>query len=257
MDAVSEVLIARADKSDGMNTMLSVSVIVHLALLGVFVFVPASWFGAEEKRPETIMQVSLGGPVGPDAGGLTTLGGRTIQDVAVETKRAIEPVRPPAAKPPEMIEPTKAPPRKATPPKVDAKDPKGAKPTKGKEIEKGSSIAETGARGQGFGLSAGGGGTGGVQLEVSNFCCPEYLATMVALIKANWNNQQGAAGSTQMRFVIQKDGRIVEITVQRSSGVQALDFFAERALRLTKLPPLPQGYKEQALAVRLFFDYSR
>ena len=88
MDAVSEVLIARADKSDGMNTMLSVSVIVHLALLGVFVFVPASWFGAEEKRPETIMQVSLGGPVGPDAGGLTTLGGRTIQDVAVETKRA-------------------------------------------------------------------------------------------------------------------------------------------------------------------------
>jgi TonB family protein len=257
MDAVSEVLIARADRDDGLNRTLSVSVIVHLALLGLLVFLPASWFGAEERGPETIMQISLGGPVGPDAGGLTTLGGRTIQDVAVEAKKAIEPVRPPSAKAPEMVLPTKTPPRKNPPPKVEAKDPKGAKPTKGKEIEKGSSIAETGARGQGFGLSSGGGGTGGVQLEVSNFRCPEYLATMVALIKANWNNQQGAAGSTQMRFVIQKDGRIVDISVQRSSGVQALDFFAERALRLTRLPPLPNGYTEQALAVRLFFDYSR
>jgi TonB family protein len=257
MDAVTEVLIARADSSDGLNRMVSVSVLAHLALLMAFVLVPASWFGAEKKGPETIMQISLGGPVGPDVGGLTTLGGRTIQEAITETKKAIEPVRPPSAKAPEMVLPTKAPPKKNPPPKVEAKDPKGAKPTKGKEIEKGSSIAETGARGQGFGLSSGGGGTGGVQLEVSNFCCPEYLATMVALIKANWNNQQGASGSTQMRFVIQKDGRIVDITVQRSSGVQALDFFAERALRLTKLPPLPQGYTEQALAVRLFFDYSR
>lgn len=258
MDAVSEVLVARADKADGLNTMLSASAMAHLVVVALFVFLPAAWFGAEQKPPETIMQISLGGPVGPDAGGLTTLGGRTIQQVQpVEAKKAIEPVRPPALKTPEMIEPTKTPPKKATPNKIDATDPKGAKPTKGTEIQKGSSIAETKARGQGFGLSSGGGGTGGVQLEVSNFCCPEYLATMAALIKANWNNQQGVAGSTQMRFVIQKDGRIVDITVQQSSGVQALDFYAERALRLTKLPPLPAGYTEPALAVRLFFDYSR
>lgn len=258
MDAVSEVLVARADTSDGLSAMLSTSVIAHLAAVALFVFLPAAWFGAERKQPETIMQISLGGPIGPDAGGLTTLGGRTIQQVQpVEVKKAIEPVRPPSAKTPEMIEPTKAPPKKATPNKVEAKDPKSTRPTKGTEIQKGSSIAETGAKGQGFGLSSGGGGTGGVQLEVSNFCCPEYLATMAALIKANWNNQQGAAGSTQMRFVIQKDGRIVDITVQQSSGVQTLDFYAERALRLTKLPPLPPGYTERALAVRLFFDYTR
>ena len=257
MDAVSQVLIGRADKSDGLNTMLSVSVIVHLALVGVFVFLPASWFGAEERGPETIMQISLGGPIGADTGGLTTLGGRTIQEAITETKKAIEPVRPPSAKAPEMVLPTKAPPKKNPPPKVDAKDPKGAKPTKGKEIEKGSSIAETGARGQGFGLSAGGGGTGGVQLEVSNFCCPEYLATMSALIKANWDGRQGTSGLTRMRFVIQKDGRIAEISVIQSSGIQTLDFFAERALKLTKLPPLPAAYPESALAIRLAFEYSR
>ena len=49
---------------------------------------------------------------------------------------------------------------------------------------------------------------------------------MAALIKSNWNNQQGATGMTHMRFVIQKDGRIVDITVEQSSGVEALDFYA-------------------------------
>ena len=255
MDAVSEVLIARTPKGDGLSSMLGASVIGHFVLVGVFVFVPAWWFGAEQKPPETIMQISLGGPVGPNDGGVSTLGGRTIQQV-VETKKAIEPVRPPSAKAPEMIEPTKAPPRKVTPNTVEAKDPKSTRPTKGAEIQKGPAVAETGAKGMGFGLSSGGGGAGG-NLEVANFCCPEYLATMYRSIKANWNSQVGAVGRTHLRFVIQKDGRIVDITVERSSGVEVMDSFARRALMLTKLPPLPAGYDEPTLAVHLYFDYQR
>jgi hypothetical protein len=155
MDAVSEVLIAREPKDDGLSSMLGASAIGHIVLVGIFVFVPAWWFGAENKAPETIMQISLGGPVGPNDGGVSTLGGRTIQQVVpVEAKKAIEPVRPPSAKTPEMIEPTKAPPRKTTPNKVEAKDPKSTRPTKGTEIQKGPSVAETGAKGMGFGLSS-------------------------------------------------------------------------------------------------------
>jgi len=105
----------------------------------------------------------------------------------------------------------------------------------------------------GFG---GGGGYGG-NLEVANFCCPEYLATMAARIKANWNSQVGAVGRTHLRFVIQKDGRIVDITVEQSSGVELMDSYAKRALLLTKLPPLPPAFPESALAVHLFFDYTR
>ena len=37
------------------------------------------------------------------------------------------------------------------------------------------------------GLAQGGGGAGGVRLDVQNFCCPEYLALMVQKIKQNWN----------------------------------------------------------------------
>jgi len=235
--------------------MLGASAAAHLVLLLLFVFLPAAWFGAEHKEPETIMQISLGGPVGPDVAGLNVAGARPIQQVT-ESPKSVEPVRPPAAKTPEMVLPTKAPPRKTTPNTVEAKDPRSTRPTKGAEVVKGSSVAETGARGQGFGLSSGMGGEGGY-LEVGNFCCPEYLATMRSAIMSNWNSRQGAAGRTHMRFVIQRDGRIAEISVQRSSGVQVLDYYAQRALMLTKLPPLPVGYDQPVLAVHLYFDYQR
>jgi TonB family protein len=226
-------------------------------LVGVFVFVPAWWFGADNKPPETIMQISLGGPIGPETGGTEVLGANTIQKLLpVEAKKPIEPVRPPAAKTPEMVEPTKAPPRTVTPNKVDAKDPKSAKPTVGKEIQQGSSIAKSNATGQGFGQSSGGGGAGG-HLEVTDFCCPEYLATMSTLIRRNWNSQVGAVGRTHLRFVIQKDGRIADITIEQSSGVETMDSFARRALMLTKLPPLPAAFPDAALAVHLYFDYTR
>ena len=89
MDAVSEVLSARADKRDGLSSMLGASAMAHIAVVAMFVFVPAWWFGVEHKVPETVMQISLGGPVGPDKSGLTTLGGRTIQQaVPSEVKRA-------------------------------------------------------------------------------------------------------------------------------------------------------------------------
>lgn len=236
--------------------MLGASVLGHVLIIGVMMFMPAWWF-ADERVPENVLEISLGGPVGPDTSGLTSMTSRTIQQVATELPKAVEPIRPPQAETPEMIEPTKALPKKTTPNKVDAKDPRSNRPTKGEEIRKGSSIADNKARGQGFGgLSSGGGGTG-AQVEVSNFCCPEYLATMTALIKANFNGHQNASGLTQMRWVIRRDGAIVDITVLRSSGVEALDFYAERALRLTKLPPLPAAYPDSTLPVRLGFEFTR
>ena len=255
MDAVSEVLIARSAGKGGLHSMVAASTMAHVVLVALFVFLPAAWFGAEKTVPETVMQISLGGPVGPNDGGLNTLGARPVQQLA-ETKAAITPVRPPAAKTPEMIEPTKAPPKKTPPNKAEAKDPRSSTPTKGAEIEKGSAVAVTNAKGQGFGLSSGGGAEGGF-LEVANFCCPEYLATMRRMILSNWESRQGAAGRVHMRFVIQRDGRIVDVTVEDTSGVQTLDLYARRALTLTKLPPLPPAYTEPALAVHLYFEYRR
>ena len=256
MDAVSEVLVARTPKSDGLSSMLGASVIGHVVLVALFVFLPAAWFGAEQDQQEMVMQISLGGPIGPDTAGLNSLSARPIQQVS-ETRKTVEPVRPPAAKTPEMIEPTKAAPKKTEPNKVDAKDPRSNRPTKGAELEKGSAVAVTNAKGQGFGLSSGGGGSGGY-LDVANFCCPDYLASVFAQIKGNWNNRQNANGLTQMRFVIQKDGRIVDVSIEKSSGVQVLDYYAQRALLLTqKVGPLPAAFPDTALVVHLQFEYTR
>jgi len=255
MDAVSEVLITRSAKTDGLTSMVGWSAMAHIALVAAVAFVPGAWFGAVEREPEVILQISLGGPIGPADGGLATLGGRTIQQV-VETKKAVEQVRPPAAQTPAMIEPTKAPPRKTTPAKSNVKDPRGITPTKGAEIQKGTAIAETGAKGQGFGLSSGAGGKGGY-VDVVNFCCPGYLATMKDQITMNWSSKQGTVAETQMRFVVQRDGRIVDVRVERSSGRADLDYLASRALQLAKLPPLPAEFTGSALPVYLWFEYVR
>lgn len=255
MDAVSEVLIARTASKDELKSMLGWSAMVHFVIVAAIAFVPAAWLGSIEKQPEVIMQISLGGPIGPADGGLATLGGRSIQQV-VETKKAIEPVRPPAAQTPAMIEPTKAPPVKVTPNKSDAKDPRSRTPTKGAEIQTGTAIAETGAKGQGFGLSSGMGGKSSY-VDVADFCCPAYLVQMKDQIMLNWSSNQGTIAETKMRFVIQKDGRIVEISVEQTSGRPDLDFLAQRALQLAKLPPLPAEFSGNALPVHLYFEYKR
>jgi TonB family protein len=130
-------------------------------------------------------------------------------------------------------------------------------PSQGAEPQTGSATADTGAKGMGFGLTTGGGGTGGY-LDVGNFCCPEYLTTMLSLIQRNWNSQQQVAGQTVVKFTIQRDGRITDVEVERPSGYFALDQTAQRALLMTRqLPPLPAQFTEPQLTVHLIFRYER
>jgi len=260
VDAVSAVLTQRAHDTERLTPVIGWSAVVHVVLTLLLAVVPAGWLGARvADEPDVVMQISLGGAVGPRDGGLATLGGRPVQEAQpVPVKKTIEPVRPPAAKAPEMVEPTKVAPRKQTATaKVEAKDPRSRTPIKGAEVQQGSSVAQTAGRGQGFGLSSGGGGTGGY-LDVADFCCPDYLATMIDLITRNWNSKQGAEGTALMKFVIERDGNITNVEVERSSGAQALDYYSQRALALTRqLPPLPTAYTGDRLTVHLNFGYTR
>jgi TonB family protein len=260
VDAVSAVLSERAHHTERLTPVLGWSAVVHVVITLLLAVVPAAWLGGRvAEEPTVVMQISLGGAVGPRDGGLATLGGCPVQQVQSEpVKKTIEPVRPPAAKAPETIDPTKvAPKRQTSTSKVDAQDPRSRTPIKGAEIQKGSTVAQTAGRGEGFGLSSGGGGTGGY-LDVANFCCPDYLATMIDLITRNWNSKQGAEGTALMKFVIERDGRITSVEVERSSGAQALDYYSQRALALTRqLPPLPAAYTGDRLTVHLNFGYTR
>jgi len=132
-------------------------------------------------------------------------------------------------------------------------------PTAGAEVKRGDARADTGAAPIPFGgLSTGGGGAGGVQINVGDFCCPEYIAAMNQRITENWNKNQGAAGITVMKFVIQRDGTITGVETDQPSRNPVLDLESRRALVTTRqLPPLPAAFTRPTLTVFLSFEYKR
>ena len=140
-----------------------------------------------------------------------------------------------------------------------SKDPKGTAAGRGAEAQAGTTRVETGARGQGFGLSSGGGGGTGSRLELtSEFCCPEYIVDMLNRIHKNWNQQQQATGVVLMKYTIRRNGQITDIEVETRSGNPSLDIASQRALMNTRmLAPLPAGFPEPHLTVHLTFNYER
>jgi TonB family protein len=136
-------------------------------------------------------------------------------------------------------------------------DARGRTPTRGAQASAGSTPADTGVRGQGFGLSTGGGAGSGSSLDITGeFCCPEYVTTMIVRIRAAWNQNQGATGQTLVKFTIMRDGSITQVENARPSGTSTLDLAAMRAVLTTKtLPPLPDAFPNPTLTVRLNFQY--
>ena len=257
MEPVSEILRVRSAAPGGLEGMMMLSLVAHGAVAAILVLAAPGWRGRQEV-PRTVMNISLGGSPGPSTGGMTPIGGRPVQQV-LEGPRVPQPIRPPAPKTPEMTLPApktvKPPtPRVATAPP----DTKGSRATTGSEIQQGTAVVDTAAKGLGFGLSSGGGsGTGGT-LDVGDFCCPDYLVTMQQLIRRNWNEKQPAGGEAIVKFTIARDGIITDVELERSSGYAALDLESQRALLLTRqLPALPTQFTDSKLTVHLRFQYQR
>jgi outer membrane biosynthesis protein TonB len=253
--SVSDIIVARAQMSEPLNAMIPWAVAAHMALFAFMVFMPASWRGAMDEGPRTVMTISLGGAPGPRNGGLTTMGGRTVLAPPPEpVKKVVE--TPPAAKTPEMVLPAKNPRIVKQQPKEAPKEATARTPATGQPQE-GSTRVDTGARGQGFGLTSSGGGGTGVTVDTTNFCCPEYLSQMVTLIQRNWDSKQPAAGSVVMKFTITRAGTIENVQLEQASGFVAHEYTAQRALLLTRLPELPIQYPNSTLTVHMRFEYQR
>ena len=263
-ESVSDILVERSQAADGVNRMVLVSLLAHTVVIAAIVVMPASWRSSSSASSVTPMMITLSGGTGPDAGGMTQISNKPVQEVTTETKPV--PVVPPAPKVPEMVAPEpKATPAPKNPPKrterpVDKSS--SRKPTTGPEVRTGDARAETGGAAIPFGglTRPSGGGTSGTAAttDFANFCCPTYLTQMVDLIKRNWNPNQGAAGLVQVKFVVRRDGTLSDIEIEKSSNISLLDLESQRALVKTKtLPPLPREFTENALTVHLNFDYHR
>jgi TonB family protein len=257
---VTDILRDRMREPDGLQRTTAISIAMHAVLVAAVIFMPGGLLSRAVDAPKTVMTISLGGSgEGARSSGMTTIGGRPVQTTEPAEKR--EAVRPPAAKAPEMTipKPNARPTKATTPPPTVAQAPdeaRGRTLTRGKEVAPGSAVADTGARGQGFGLSTGGGAGSGSYLDVANFCCPDYLVTMIERIRANWIHQAGIPGAVVVKFTINRDGSITEIVPEKSSGTATLDLSAQRAVVVTRtLPPLPAQFPNPSLTVHLNFQF--
>ena len=259
---VTDVIRDRMHEPAGLQQMTVVSVLAHGSVVALLVLAPGGWLSQRVETPREVMTISLAaGTPGPTSGGMTAIGGKAVQVVTPpEEVKKPEPIRAPAAKAPEMTIPQKdARSRTGATNVTQAPDEaRGRTPTRGAETSAGSTLAETGVRGQGFGLTTGGGGGSGSQLDVENFCCPDYIQLMVQQVYGNWDYRVERPGLAVVKFTIQRDGRISDVALVRSSGYTAHDMNAQRALvRTRQLAPLPAQFSNPTLGVQLTFDYKR
>src|SRR4026209_943373 len=99
---VTDIIVARAQMSERLDTLIPWSVAAHMALFAFMVFMPASGRGAVDAGPRTVTTHRRGGAPAPRNGGLTAMGGRTVQAPPPEpVKKVVE--TPPAPKTPEMV----------------------------------------------------------------------------------------------------------------------------------------------------------
>jgi TonB family protein len=113
-----------------------------------------------------------------------------------------------------------------------------------------------GEGGFGFGEGFGGGG-------LSTFPYAYYVAEVRNRISNNWMTAQirsGTSGNdyTEVRFRIFRDGRTSEPEILRSSDNITMKRSAIRAIRnASPFPPLPSGYTDEYLIVRLLFEHNK
>jgi TonB family protein len=90
-------------------------------------------------------------------------------------------------------------------------------------------------------------------LDNPNFTYGYYVDQMLSLISSNWVRPPVGSGvEATIYYRIQREGRITELRIVRSSGINSFDLAALRAIQSSSpLPPLPRGFKDGSLGVNL------
>ena len=204
------------------------------------------------------MTISLGGTEGPDLGGLTTMAGRAVQEIAKPDARVAD--VPPAAKPPEMVEPERAAKPLPTPARPVASRPmlrgRGRRPPvrKSRPVRPRVNTGAPRFRSAAWHRGA----AQGVQLDVKELLLSRVLTQMVQKIRSNWNANRAPAGSRSSSSSSGATACSPTSNWRESSGQALLDLEARRAVHKTmQLPPLPQEFPDSSLTIHLTFDFQR
>lgn len=105
---------------------------------------------------------------------------------------------------------------------------------------------------------------GPLSFESSWYPWGDYSQTMVNRIRLHWHENMpallhtGMPGVVKIRFTIQRNGRITDITILESSTIPPYDFAAAKAIELSStLPPLPADFPNPDERVTAIFYYNK
>ncbi|MFZ0430233.1 MAG: energy transducer TonB [Acidobacteriota bacterium] len=157
----------------------------------------------------------------------------------------------PKPKPKEPEPPRRPPPKKPEPPKERAGlIPRESDPGKGTP---GGAAGSGGGFGPGRGVQVGSGS--GETGTIDSW----YIRQVEQRVGKNW--LQTSLGSLQRveavaTFLVQPDGQIAEIQLERRSGVSSVDLAVMRAIQASNpLPPLPYELRSRSVRFKAVFEY--
>jgi protein TonB len=166
--------------------------------------------------------------------------------------RPVETLPPPSPDTPVLPKPEPAKPAK---PLVQAR-PEPAKPAPKPQPAEAPAEALPEVRGSERGAAAGlalGASVAG--LDNPDFTYGYYVDQMLAMIQANWVRPMVGSGvEATIYYRIARNGRLTEVRIANSSGINSFDLAALRAVQATNpLPPLPRAFRDSWLGVHLIF----
>jgi TonB family protein len=133
--------------------------------------------------------------------------------------------------------------------------PSPPKQATGAQLNKGSALIETGAKGNEIGLASGGAGNNSAEIDS---CCKAFFNELLERVDQRWQRNQSASGVTIVEFTIERDGTISASHVATTSGNDVLDLAAWSAVKnVQKLSPIPDEYKGKRMTILLRFPYNR
>jgi TonB family protein len=249
-EAVSEVLRSRRGRGESVARPIAASVAVHVLALVMIVGLP--YLLHASKAPVTIMTVTLeSGADGPHPAPPTVEPPRPQEPVPPPKRPQI--VTPPATKPSAMPEPTK----RVTPPPPKAQPlPEYSHPPT--LIPSSTPMRTPAPATPGQALLAASGGPLQGALEVSNFCCPEYINRVTSAIQQHIPLDQSDPGRVKIVFTITRDGTLKDIRIEEPSPNPLLNSIAQSGLRDTKtVPELPPQFLDPELRFHLTIIFGR
>lgn len=217
---------------------------IHLAATLVLLVIPLLTAPARKPPHFVAIQLVPTGALGRPAGRAAIPPSPPPATPAARTREEARPA--PTRAPAERPSPTapaspKAPPQEASP--APAPPSVRSEPTSVAESQ-GSPSGSPG--GTVFGAAVAG-------LDNPSFTYGYYLDQMLAQIQRQWVRPPLGSGiEALVSFRIQRDGRVTDLRIERSSGYSSFDLAGLRAVSAAApLPPLPRGFSYPSLGVNL------